>query len=262
MTGGAGWPLHGEIDIVENVNLAARNQYSLHTLDGCKHPAKDSALLSTYTETGNLISSDCFVNATGQATNMGCLVADSELSFGAGFKNAGGGAFAMLWDDKGIRIWFFTRAKIPSDLPTGTPNPEGWGAPVAYYPQETCDTDKFFGPQTMILNINVCGNFAVDVFATTCPGRGVCTDLVPDPENYHDAFFEIRYLTHFTTDVTASPSTSATASSKPTGTNKPTTAAGTGSGASPAPTSAGVSAHIVNGVVVAGAVALGAMILA
>ncbi|KAJ7286796.1 concanavalin A-like lectin/glucanase domain-containing protein [Mycena rebaudengoi] len=211
---GAPWPSKGEIDIIENVNLASNNQYSLHTLDGCTHPAQGQV-----NETGNVLTTSCFVNATGQATNEGCLVADSGPSYGAKFAQSGGGAFATLWDEDGIRIWFFTRSVVPLDLVTASPNPSGWGAPTAFWPQSSCNTAQFFGPQTLILETNVCGNFAVDVFSQTCSQVAqVCSDLVVTPTNYVDAYWEIKYITVFSNSSgTSGPSSVSSGSAAPSG---------------------------------------------
>jgi hypothetical protein len=143
---GPNWPYTGEIDIVENVNLATNNQYSLHTVQGCQHP---SAADSTNIETGTLVQADCFNQTNG---NTGCLVKDASAdSFGAGFAAQGGGAFAVQWDDTGIFIYFFNRSAIPADLSTSNPDPTGWGLPSAAYPSSSCNTSQFFSPQTLII---------------------------------------------------------------------------------------------------------------
>ncbi|KAJ7787924.1 concanavalin A-like lectin/glucanase domain-containing protein [Mycena olivaceomarginata] len=220
---GAPWPSEGEIDIIENVNLATNNQYSLHTLDGCAHPAKGQV-----NETGNSLTTSCFVNATGQANNEGCLVAENDLSYGAKFAQNGGGVFATLWDEEGIRVWFFTRSAVPPDMATASPNPSGWGAPSAFWPQSSCNTAHFFGPQTLILETNVCGDFARDVFSQTCSQVAKsCTDLIVTPTYYVDAYWEIKYITVFSN----SSGTSGASSASNSGASSASTGSGTTSGA-------------------------------
>lgn len=220
-TQGSNWPDDGEIDIVENVNMAPTNQYALHTLQGCMHPPAGQVQ-----ETGKLIAPDCFNQTNG---NEGCLVQDnSTQSYGAGFAAAGGGVYATLWDNEGIRIWFFPRSQIPSDVASASPNPSSWPTPTAFYPQSSCDTTKFFGPQTIIFDITICGNFAGNpaVFQETCQGN--CLDLVQTPSNYNDAFFEIKYLAVFS-NSTSSTGTSSSQSSAPSSSGSPGSSNNTGS---------------------------------
>jgi len=197
-TQGSNWPDDGEIDIIENVNMATTNRYALHTLQGCTHPPASQSVL----ETGSLIAGDCF-NRTNN--NEGCLIQDnSTQSYGQGFASNGGGVYATLWNDDGIKIWFFPRSQIPSDVASANPNPSSWPSPSAFYPQSACDTTKFFGPQTIIFDITICGNFAgqENIFHETCQGN--CLDLVPIPTNYDNAFFEIKYLAVFSNNTQAS----------------------------------------------------------
>lgn len=123
--------------------MATQNRYALHTLNGCTHPAEGQVQ-----ETGTVIATDCFNQTNG---DEGCLVQESASnSYGQGFANNGGGAFAMLWDTTGIKTWFFARNDIPPDLPTANPNPSGWSTPSAFFPTTSCNTSQFFGPQTVI----------------------------------------------------------------------------------------------------------------
>ncbi|ELU36883.1 hypothetical protein AG1IA_09087 [Rhizoctonia solani AG-1 IA] len=122
------WPKYGEIDIIENVNLATVNQMALHTTQGC-------ALASGTEVTGKIISNDCFNGTNG---NQGCIVQGAtDASYGAGFAGVGGGVYALEWSSEGngLRIWFFQRGSIPSDMASSSPNPNNWGTPTAAWPE-------------------------------------------------------------------------------------------------------------------------------
>ena len=65
----------GEIDIVENVNLAPVNQMALHTSQGC-------TLAPETQVTGKIVSNDCYNNTNG---NQGCIVQMPDNSYGQSF---------------------------------------------------------------------------------------------------------------------------------------------------------------------------------
>ncbi|CAE6535199.1 unnamed protein product [Rhizoctonia solani] len=193
------WPKFGEIDIIENVNMATVNQMALHTTQGC-------TLASGTQVTGTIVSNDCFNGTNG---NQGCIVQGaSESTYGAGFATAGGGVYALEWSSEGngIRVWFFQRSSIPSDMASASPNPSNWGTPTAAWPESSCNSSQFFGPQTIILDITLCGNFAgaAATFQATC--SGVCTDLIKTPSNYNNAYFDINYLRVFSDGTSGSNS--------------------------------------------------------
>ncbi|GAA5913727.1 glycoside hydrolase family 16 protein [Sporobolomyces salmoneus] len=185
-THGVSWPSGGEIDIFEGVNLQDVNQVALHTVLGC-----EAEQTLEVTPNGVLRSTNCdyTVNA-----NQGCTFTDTRnVSYGADFAANGGGVFVAELASDSISAWFFPRAQIPADLrdPSASPDPSSWGAPTAYYPQSSCNVNSFFGQQQLIINIALCGDWAGQpgVFNPTCPG--VCTDMVQDPRNYDNAYFEI-----------------------------------------------------------------------
>jgi len=89
------WPQAGEIDVIESINDLDHNQVALHTTGGC-FQAK------TPGQTGVTIETDC-------STGRGCLVAETKPnSFGSGFAQAGGGAFALQMAPTGIYSWFWS----------------------------------------------------------------------------------------------------------------------------------------------------------
>jgi hypothetical protein len=96
---GPTWPTNGEIDIIEGVNWATANDMTLHTDADCSL----SGNATPYS--GTLRTSNCDVNAPGQATNAGCLIAATDSqNFGGGFNAIGGGVYATEWTSTAISI--------------------------------------------------------------------------------------------------------------------------------------------------------------
>ena len=100
----------------------------------------------------------------------------------------------MKWDDSGISVFFFPRSSIPSDITNGTPNPDGWGAPVALFPNnDSCDTAQHFHDHSIVIDTTICGDWAGAAFGGDgCPGT--CEDFVADPTNFNVAKWEIASI--------------------------------------------------------------------
>lgn len=118
------------------MNDQTNNQVALHTSDSCT--------INNSGFSGSLLTSNCYVNAPGQANNAGCGIKDnSAQSYGNGFNSAGGGVYATEWTGEAISVWFFPRSSIPGDISSGNPNPSGWGTPSARF-AGACNIDSHF----------------------------------------------------------------------------------------------------------------------
>ncbi|OCL02420.1 glycoside hydrolase family 16 protein [Glonium stellatum] len=170
LTDPSNWPTHGEIDVVEAVNGATTgNQMTLHTTKGCEMDRKRK-------ETGKVLTKDCY---NGTDSNAGCGVQGSQDTYGQALNANGGGVYAMEWRSEGIRMWFFPRSNIPSDITEGaSPDPSTWGTALADFPSTDCNIGSHFQNQSIIANIDLCGSWAGSsaVYSTGCPG--LCTDFV------------------------------------------------------------------------------------
>lgn len=162
LTDPSNWPYHGEIDVMEAVNVVstAPNQITLHTSSGCSMDVKRK-------ETGKSLSTSC-VNTTND--NAGCGVDAGSTTFGADFNGAGGAILAMELRSAGIRVWQFGRSSIPSDITSGTPDPSTWGEATADFPSTDCNIGNHFQNQSIIANIDLCGTWAgaTNVFSENC----------------------------------------------------------------------------------------------
>jgi len=187
-TGTTNWPNLGEVDIVEGVNDQTPNHMTLHTSSGCTMPSSTS-------QTGTTLTTDCdaFVNS-----NSGCgVAAPTTNSYGPPFNSNGGGWYAMERTNSYIKIWFWPRnGSPPSDVSggAGSVDTSNWGTPTANFPNTSCDLSSHFGPNAIIINLTLCGDWAGAVYSSQgCPGS--CTDYVDNnPGSFSGAYFDFASM--------------------------------------------------------------------
>nr|VWP01679.1 Cell cycle regulatory protein [Ganoderma boninense] len=227
-TKGPNWPQGGEIDIMEEVNLAPANQMTLHTEAGCTQASGVQQL-------GRTVGSDC---SAGVNSAIGCSVAETQPnSYGAGFAENGGGVWATQFDATGVFVWFWS---------FGTPSRHG---PLVLRHRPVLHS------ATLVLDITLCGDWAgqPNLYQSSCGGElgNTTVDMcyLYDVINLNqtalaNAWFEISYIKVFTQsnaslEVPVSTSGSSVALSV-----VPNTGAASGTGA---PTASSTSTSTSNG---------------
>ncbi|TQS32179.1 hypothetical protein Golomagni_07512, partial [Golovinomyces magnicellulatus] len=192
---GPNWPYGGEVDIIEGANNVHRNLISAHTAPGCEV----SNTLARYAS-GSVQTSNCDI---GQQ-NIGCgytPTSQGASSYGDGFNAAGGGIYAMQWDDEHIRVWHFPRDEIPADIEQKNPDPESWGKPVAAFGGDSCKVDNYFRDMSIVLNINFCGDYGNAVWESDgCNAFApTCADWVGgNPAAFANAYWDVNYIDAYT----------------------------------------------------------------
>lgn len=142
------------------------NQASLHSTKGCEMGEVRRRM------SGVAGQGDCW-NGT---TNVGCGVSGGVGTYGEKFNEGGGGVMAVEWREEGIRMWTFGREALPAGLGNETtavmPDPSGWGEAWADFPGTECDMDRHFRNQSIIANIDLCGDLTEAVWKDS--GCGEC----------------------------------------------------------------------------------------
>jgi hypothetical protein len=132
------------MDIIEGVNSQTSNQLTLHTNAGCSLSNPGTSYL------GTLRTSNCDVNAPGQAVNTGCSInVISSQTYGTSFNTNGGGVYAADWNSTAITIYFFPRGAGPDDISSDNPDPSGWKEPLAIF-SGACDIDAHVIDQQIV----------------------------------------------------------------------------------------------------------------
>ena len=143
-------------------------------------------------QSGTTLTQDCF---NGTDNNAGCGVEGPPATIGLEFNQNGGGVYATELRSDGIRMWFFARNAIPADITAGvSPDPSTWGEALADFPKTDCDISQHFTNQSIIANIDLCGDFAgaTGVYDQGgCPGT--CTDYVAfQAVSFQTAFWQFK----------------------------------------------------------------------
>jgi hypothetical protein len=181
---GPNWPNGGEIDVIEGINTASTNQYTLHTGPGCT--MNNAKKRSSDAFTGMPLGNQC---QSGNNDNNGCAIADADhTSYGHGFNLLAGGVYAHIWDSTGIKIWHFPRNSVPADIEARTPNPDSWPAPNAAFSSANCDMASHFQDHVLTFDITLCGDWAGNAYSSVVGCSGTCADAVADPQNFKCEF--------------------------------------------------------------------------
>jgi len=180
------WPDAGEIDIIEGVNDESPNASTLHTTAGC------TMSNSTITQTGTLKTTDCNWQDN---SNAGCgTVPNKPNNYGPALNSVGGGWYVMERTTTHINIWFWARndATVPSAIKNaaGTVDVSTFGEPYANFVNNSCNMNTYFGPEAIIINLTLCGDWAGNVYPSTCPST--CVDYVNNqPAAFANAYWDI-----------------------------------------------------------------------
>ncbi len=145
------WPNNGEIDVMEQVNLANGNIMTLHTNQDRTMDSVKRIMSGTSTQ------GDCDHSVN---SNAGCGVTASNDTYGPAFNAKGGGVMAVEWRTEGIRMWQFPRSAVPNDIAAKNPDPSSWGTALADFPDTGCDIASHFKNQSIVVNIDLCGDWA------------------------------------------------------------------------------------------------------
>lgn len=145
---------------------------------------------------------------------------NSNITFGSGFNDNEGGVYATEWTSDAIKIWFFPRGAIPTDVNSANPDPTGWGTPTSLFTSSASSPiDSHFKEMSIIFDLTFCGQWAgqQDVWeASTCGNLApTCSEYVLNtPSAFKEAYWAVNTLQVFTDDSSSTGSNTKTVPAK------------------------------------------------
>jgi hypothetical protein len=183
------WPYHGEIDVIEGINLYDFVSSSIHTTDspGCQMQGHVGVnMTGEWSQTNGNDPENCYTNYV--SGKDGCKVtASSNATYGEQFNRNGGGIFALEIAEDGIRNWFFPRGgPVPADLLAQAPVPSTWPLPYANFHLGPWCPATNFATLRIVFDITICGTWAGASFGQYLPaGVQSCTAGDTDLGSYN-----------------------------------------------------------------------------
>lgn len=190
------------VDIYEQWNAYKFNRQTLHTdhnatVGNCNYNMTSALGFHSFDMTNYMDTESCDVYAS---DNVGCSNWDYEGPFGP----PTGGVYAMEWTGESIKMWTWHPDQVPLDVARGMPDPSAWGLPGLSAGGELCDIDRAFRNQSIVLNIDLCGDTAGSgkewsVTRAAETGYNICARYVAaNPGGFRDAWFGVRTIKVYT----------------------------------------------------------------
>lgn len=128
----------------------------------------------------------------------GCSTWDYEGPFGS----ADGGVYAVEWTSSHIKMWTWHSHQVPSDVVAGQPDPSTWTMPGLVITSSVCDIDTAFQNQSILFNIDFCGDTAGTEWTLECAeqtGYSICARYVAaKPGDFENLWFGVRTIAVYT----------------------------------------------------------------
>jgi len=161
------WPKGGELDIMEFANGEA-NKVTFHIASKC-FLDKEKAQRCAPAGHTRLHAEECETSYF--MGKLGCMPYQKQPT---GADLAGKpGIMAAEWTEDHITIFHIPEEEIPADLHNDQPRPDTWGKwAVAYMPFEP-GCMSHVGPQELVLNLQLCGDWAGATWDKTCASTGL-----------------------------------------------------------------------------------------
>lgn len=208
------WPEGGELDIAEFANDQP-NLITLHVRGECSMNKEKLRLCTPASYTWyDTISTSCDTDYGQQ--RQGCKPPQKRY-LGEIF-NMYPGTFAAEWNNNTIKVWHFPEGSEPADL-NGDPNPESWDPEklLTWFPFEPDTCQNAFSPQELVINTELCGDYAGNMFELTplsfatgyrsvfgncAGGKDCCKKWIEDSRATRSlkdyAYWDIDYIKVFT----------------------------------------------------------------